>query len=105
MAQAFRLIYASPVNLHLRAIEKKYYSMIRKAIESMLLFEPNVESRNRKPLKQPSPYDATWEIRFGPHNRFRVFYEINEAHREVHILAIGVKRGNRLTVGTEEISS
>ena len=103
MAQTFRLIYANIVKRHLRAIEKKHHSLIRKTIENQLLFEPMVETRNRKRLRQPAPFQAVWELRFGPGNRFRVFYEKNRAAREVHILAIGVKRGNRLIVGDEEI--
>jgi len=38
----------------------------------------------------------------GPNNRFRVFYEVDQASREVFILAIGVKVGNRLFIGGEE---
>ena len=44
-----------------------------------------------------------WEIRFGPKNRFRVFYEVNQERDEVHILAIGVKIGNRLFIGGKEV--
>ena len=43
------------------------------------------------------------ELRFGGHNQFRVFYEIDPEHRRVEILAIGIKHGNRLTIGTEEV--
>lgn len=42
-------------------------------------------------------------LRFGGQNRFRVFYEIDPEHRRVEILAIGVKQGNRLVIGTEEV--
>ena len=66
-------------------------------------FEPGVETRNRKPLRQPAPLAAEWEIRFGPENRFRVLYEIHEDEREVHVLAIGEKEGNRLLIGGEEV--
>jgi hypothetical protein len=46
---------------------------------------------------------ATWEIRFGPQNRFRVYYDVHLDQRLVSILAIGYKRGNRVVIGTEEI--
>jgi hypothetical protein len=36
-----------------------------------------VETRNRKPLKRAIAFEVEWEIRFGPNNRFRVFYEVN----------------------------
>jgi len=52
---------------------------------------------------QPASFDSTWEIRFGPDDRFRVLYDIDQEEREVHILAIGVKVGHRLVVGGEEI--
>ena len=56
-----------------------------------------------KRLRQPAPLEATWEIRFGPDNCFRVLYGIDEDHREVQIQAIGVKEGNRLLVAGEEV--
>ena len=65
-------------------------------------YEPEVETRNRKPLRHPVELGATWEIRFGPNNRLRVFYETDQASREVHILAIGIKVRNRLFVDGEE---
>lgn len=61
------------------------------------------ETRNRKPLRQPAAFDAEWELRFGPDNRFRVLYEIDAPVREVHVLAVGVKQGNRLFIGGEEV--
>ncbi len=101
--QPYSLIYAPEVKKHLAAIEAKYHALIRQKIEEQLLFEPGAETRNRKPLRQPAPLAAEWEIRFGPDNRFRVLYEILEEGREVHVLAIGEKEGNRLLIGGEEI--
>jgi mRNA-degrading endonuclease RelE of RelBE toxin-antitoxin system len=101
--QRFDLIYAPVTKLHLKAIERKYYSLIRTTIEDELQFEPDVETRNRKPLKQPVTFEAEWELRFGPDNRFRVFYDINIESHEVHILAIGVKEGNHLFIGGEGV--
>ena len=46
---------------------------------------------------------ADWELRFGPDNRFRVFYAVDVERHEVWILAIGVKRGSRLSIAGEEI--
>jgi mRNA-degrading endonuclease RelE of RelBE toxin-antitoxin system len=99
----FDLIYAPQVRDHLRAIEPKYHSLIRRTIEKQLQFEPDVQTRNRKPLRRSVAFEAEWEIRFDPDNRFRVFYEIDHQHSEVYILAIGVKEGNRLIVGGEEV--
>ena len=99
----FELIYAPITKTHLRAIEKKYYSLIRKEIESQLRREPDAKTQNRKPLKRPVIFGATWEVRFGPNNRFRVFYRVNREELQVIILLIGEKEGERLLVGGEEI--
>jgi mRNA-degrading endonuclease RelE of RelBE toxin-antitoxin system len=100
----FTLIYADSVKEHMKAIEPKYYSLIRSTIEKQLLFEPDRETKNRKPLKHPVAFEATWEIRFGPDNRFRVFYEMDREKRGVFILAIGMKKGNQLVVGGEKFN-
>jgi len=99
----YRLIYAPMTKLHLKTIQRKYYSLIRTSIERELQVEPDVETRNRKPLKRPVTFEAEWELRFGPDNKFRVFYDINVDSHEVHILAIGVKEGNRLFIGGNEV--
>jgi mRNA-degrading endonuclease RelE of RelBE toxin-antitoxin system len=99
----FDLIYAPQVKTHLQAIERKFHSLIRSTIETQLQFEPNLETQNRKPLKRPMELGADWEIRFDPDNRFRVFYEVEQENRKVFILAVGIKRGNRLITGREEI--
>ena len=101
--QRFLLIYAPITKLHLKTIERKYHSLIRTAIEDELQFEPEVESRNRKPLKRPVTFEAERELRFGPDNRFRVFYDINIESHEVYILGIGLKVRNRLSIGGKEV--
>jgi len=100
--QPFELIYDPEVARHLKAIDHKHHSLIRRTIEEQLSYEPEVETRNRKPLLRPSVFGTAWEIRFGPNNRFRVFYRADPSIREVHILAMGVKVGNRLFIGGEE---
>ncbi len=98
----FRIIYAPQVKSHLHAIDRKYYSQIRQTICQQLQHQPLEETRNRKPLKQPAVLEADWELRFGPDNRFRVFYTVDESTRQVSILAIGVKQGAILHIGGEE---
>ena len=99
----YSLVYAPQVKNHLGAIERQHYSLIRKTLEEQLLFEPDIETRNRKPLRQPAIFEAQWELRFGPDNRFRVFYEIDRQDQKVYILAIGVKERDRLFIGGEEL--
>lgn len=101
--QPFAIIYAPLTRIHLRAVEPKYYSLIRTTIEERLSYEPDVKTRNRKPLKRPVFFAATWELRCGPGNQSRVFYDIDQEQHVVSILAIGIKRGNRLFIGGEEI--
>lgn len=100
---AFAILFAPEVIGHLDEIERKHHRRIRQTIQAQLSYTPTQETRNRKPTEPPTPWGATWELRFGPKNRFRVFYEVDEAGRTVWILAIGVKEGARLFVGGKEI--
>ena len=99
----FALIYAPITKAHLRTIDRKYYSLIRHAIEKGLQFEPDIETTNRKPLRRQVAFEAEWEFRFGPDNRFRVFYDIDIISHEVHILAIGEKERDCLIIGGKEV--
>ena len=102
----YALVYAVEVGEHVRKIDRKYHRLVRTAIEEQLGFEPEQPARNRKPLERlPGPFGATWELRFGPGNQFRVFYEVVPEDRAVWVLAIGVKTGNRLLIGGEEFES
>ncbi|HKI17766.1 MAG TPA: hypothetical protein VKA15_07790 [Isosphaeraceae bacterium] len=103
--QPFALVYAGEVKLHLRAIEPKYHSVIRSGIEAQLIYEPDKETRNRKPLKRPVSFGADWELRLGPENRFRAFYQVNLESREVRVLAVGVKERNRLLIAREDYTA
>ena len=101
--EPFTIRYNEATVQHLLSIEQKYHNLIRSFIIEQLTFDPDVETRNRKPLRQPAPFDATWELRCGPNNRFRVLYGIDFDQHEVQIHAIGTKIGNRLVVGKLEI--
>jgi mRNA-degrading endonuclease RelE of RelBE toxin-antitoxin system len=102
--EKFSLIFAPVVHDHLAAIDAKHDSLIREKIEEQLTYEPDVATRNRKPVRPPAAFPAEWELRFGPNNRFRVFYQIDREKREVKIVAVGVKERNRLFVGGEEVT-
>jgi mRNA-degrading endonuclease RelE of RelBE toxin-antitoxin system len=62
------------------------------------MYEPAVETRNRKLLRE-NPL-ADWELRI---ERFRVFYELNNEVRTVRIVAVGHKENQQLFIGEEEI--
>jgi hypothetical protein len=99
----FSVIFDPHTKRHMRAIPAKYHPLIRATIREQLVFEPESETRNRKPLKQLTPLGATWELRFGPDNRFRVLYAVRPGRREVAVLAVGVKERDRLIIGGEEV--
>ena len=80
--EVYSLIFAPVVHNHLGAIDAKYDSLIRHKLEEQLTHEPDVHTRNRKPVQPPSAFQAEWELRFGPNNRFRVFYQIDRDKRE-----------------------
>ena len=98
----FTLTFAPEVIAHLDYINRKHHSSIRQAIREQLTHIPNLQTANRKELDQPAPFEATWEFRCGPDNRFRVLYDVNITEHRVWILAIGIKEGNRLFIGGKE---
>ncbi len=99
----YAVVYAREIYDHIANIERRYHRLIKKTIEEQLTITPERQTRNRKPLEElPGPFGSTWELRFGPGNRFRVFYEVAAKNRTVWILAIGVKEKNRLLVAGEE---
>ncbi len=99
----FFLVFAPETFDHLDVIERKYHGLLRRAISEQLSDAPEQATRNRKPLERPADFGATWELRCGPNNRFRVFYDVDASRPTVRILAIGVKEGHRLFIGGEEI--
>src|SRR5687767_13961671 len=92
----FDLVFAPETVEHLAAIERKYHGLIAKTIDEQLQYTPDRVTRNRKPLDEPRPFEATWELRFGPSNRFRVFCDVDSVDMEVHVLAIGMKEREKL---------
>ncbi len=101
----FTLSFAPQAIEHLDLIESKYHGLLRRTINEQLTYTPTEDTRNRKPLDQPAPFGASWELRCGPDNRFRVFYEVDSAAQQVQVLAVGVKDRNRLLIGGEEYES
>ena len=98
---AFTVIFDLLVLDHVAAIESEYHSMIRKTIAEQLTYEPDTPTRNRRPLVRGTALGATWELRCGPGNRFRVFYDVHRDERLVVVLAIARKVRNQLFVAKE----
>jgi mRNA-degrading endonuclease RelE of RelBE toxin-antitoxin system len=100
----FEIVFDEQVSEHFSLIERKYDALIREALETQLRFEPYRPTRQRKPLKYPTALGATWELRCGPYNRFRIFYDIDLEARRVVILAIAVKIRAELWIGKERLN-
>jgi hypothetical protein len=101
----FTLTFAPQAVEHLDLIEPKYHGLLRRVIQEQLTHSPTEETRNRKPMDQPAPFHASRELRCGPDNRFRDFYDVDTASLAVRILAIGIKDRSRLLIGGEEYES
>lgn len=102
--EPFDIVYDPEVFEHLTAIERAQHAAIQMAIEASLRHQPGVSSRNRKPLRRLARWPGAWELRCGARNRCRVFYRVDETHRRVMVLAVGVKDRSVLRIGGEEIS-
>jgi hypothetical protein len=102
--QPYTRTFAPQARQHLRATETKYQGLVRDKIREQLTHQPDTETTNRKRLRLPL-FGADWELRFGPQNRFRVFYTVDPEQRVVQIVAIGVKERNRVIIAGEEFES
>ncbi len=98
MSQRYKIVYSPEVKEHLQVLSARQRKIIFDAVERQLAYQPTVETRNRKPMR-PNPV-APWELRVG---NLRVYYDVEEEDQVVLILAVGVKRRNRLYIGKEEI--
>jgi hypothetical protein len=77
-------------------------SSTRRCCSECLLLRRFAKRQSKPPLEQPAPFEATWGLRCGPGNRFRVFYAVDADSKTVQVLAIGVKDRNRLFIEGEE---
>jgi mRNA-degrading endonuclease RelE of RelBE toxin-antitoxin system len=78
-------------------LKKRERRAILDGIDKQLVYEPDVETRNRKRLRLNRA--SEWEVRIG---KYRVFYDVRQSERIVEVKVIGEKRGNMVVVGGEE---
>ena len=96
---AYTIIFAESVNEQLKKLTARQRAVVLDEIETQLLHEPLVETRNRKKLR-PNPI-APWELRIG---KLRVFFDVKHTDlKEVHVLAIGIKERNKVVIAGREI--
>jgi mRNA-degrading endonuclease RelE of RelBE toxin-antitoxin system len=87
----YTIIIRPTADKELQALKTFDLRKVVDAIEGNLTHEPQVESRNRKPLEDQtlevsfefSP--PLWELRIG---EIRVFYDVNEGERKVIVRAV-----------------
>jgi mRNA-degrading endonuclease RelE of RelBE toxin-antitoxin system len=95
----FRVEYSPDAEEHLRSLTARQRAMVFDAVDRQLAHQPNLETRNRKPMR-PNPI-APWELRVG---NLRVYYDIeDESESLVTVLAVGKKLRNRVVIGDEEL--
>ncbi|MEW6357620.1 MAG: type II toxin-antitoxin system RelE/ParE family toxin [Planctomycetota bacterium] len=96
---SFEIEYAPDSEEHLRALTARQRSIVLDEVDEQLMHEPDVETKNRKPMR-PNPV-APWELRIG---NLRVYYDIeHDPVKRVLIRAVGIKIGNTVKIGGEEI--
>ena len=95
----YRIRFAESAEEHFAQLTARQQAIVLDAVKVQPRYEPLRETRNRKQLR-PNPL-APWELRAGA---LRVFYEVDALESDlVNVLAIGIKRGNRLIVSGKEI--
>ena len=96
---AYRIQFTESAEEQLAQLTARQQATVLDAVRVQLRYEPVRETRNRKQLR-PNPF-APWELRVG---FLRVFYEVDALESDlVNVLAIGIKKGNRLIVSGKEI--
>ena len=95
----YSIKYSPDAVVHLKRLTKRYQKIVLDGVERSLAHQPSNSSRNRKRMR-PNAW-ADWELRLGD---LRVYYVIGEPDNCVSILAVGIKIGNRVVIGGEEIS-
>ncbi|MEN6449736.1 MAG: type II toxin-antitoxin system RelE/ParE family toxin [Thermoguttaceae bacterium] len=94
----FRIGYAEGVADDLSGIRPYERQRLLDQIDQQLEHEPTRETRNRKPLRGLVPpwehIEPVWELRAGD---YRVFYDVNEASRQVIVRAVRRKRPHQST--------
>ncbi|GAH47996.1 unnamed protein product, partial [marine sediment metagenome] len=95
----YRIEYSPNSENHLRKLTTNQQVIILDTIDKQLSFQPDIKTRNRKPMRT-NPL-APWELRIG---KFRVYYDFEKIPKPiVCIRAIGIKERNIVQIGNKEI--
>jgi mRNA-degrading endonuclease RelE of RelBE toxin-antitoxin system len=96
---AYIIEYSPEAEEHLQWLTARQQKTVLDTVDRQLVNQPNVETRNRKPMR-PNPV-APWELRIG---NLRVYYEVNDdPESTVMVLAVGIKDRDRVRIGGETV--
>jgi mRNA-degrading endonuclease RelE of RelBE toxin-antitoxin system len=95
----FAIEFTKAAYRHLQAFKRFDRNRILDGIKAQFPHQPDLETRNKKLLRQ-NPL-ADWELRI---DTYRVFYDIDETQKVVRIIAIGIKEHNKVIIDGEEIT-
>ena len=109
----YKVFFSEEAVQHVMHIDRRYWNLIRDTLREQLTFRPDARTRNRKPLERavditidadtsPSELANIWELRYGSRNMFRALYRFDRDIRQVQVLAVLIKVGNRYYAGDEE---
>ncbi len=93
----YRIAYYPDTHAHLRSLTARQRSIVFDEVEEQLTNAPKTATRNRKEMRPNSL--ASWELRIGD---LRVYYDMDDVSETVIVVAVGIKRGNRVFIGGEE---
>jgi hypothetical protein len=95
----YDLVWDEEATAELAALSAFRRRIVVDAAEGQLRHQPDVETRNRKPLREPLPEvpDAAWELRV--HGVHRVLYRIADV-RTVRVLRVILKGTSALADAT-----
>ena len=93
----FAIKFTDQAIADLKLLKKMERRSIVSELETKLVKEPTVETRNRKKLR-PNQL-AEWELRFG---KFRIFYDVDKDKALIKIQTVGYKEGSRLIIQGKE---
>ena len=96
---SYLIEFSEDAERHLADFSMRDRRTVLDEIETQLSHEPTIPTNHRK-LLRPNPV-ASWELRVG---EFRVFYNVQQEHILVVVVAVGCKEHNQLTIDGKVIS-
>jgi mRNA-degrading endonuclease RelE of RelBE toxin-antitoxin system len=94
----YNIEYSPEAENHLRILTARQRTIIFDTVDKQLIYQPAVETKNRKPMR-PNPL-APWELRI---DNLRVYYDVEEDVGKVIIVAVAIKKRNKILIGGKEI--